>query len=674
MTIALANLLGFLTGIALFATLLRMALPPVTGWRGVTQCFRRDPLPFLAGGFGLAWNAGALCVYGLRDLGSRPALPVLEAVAYSALGFLPAAVVHAARRDEGGTGRPPWETVAAYLLSAVAAGGHVGAAVLGMRTPAPAALWLLTAGYVGLTLALIPRMRDRRRSRRTLGIVTLSVFVVSVLHLGFHGGHDSLLVEVVGHHASILLAVTILYQDYRFALADMFLKQALSLVALVSVVFGLHVTVGAKLLAVRDATGQIDPRAVGGLLGLWVFTALVFPGIWKAVATFVDRVVLRHADYGELRAEIARAVAARETPEDILDEVCRRLGPALTASDVRWVRTACVADDKCRSEAIDFSFAPRFAPVASGPVAGSIGELGTHPSRVLPGETGDSRRAAATVEVVTAEAPHYLFVIGELAGGRRLFSADTELLEAVALLVARRIDAVRVTHERCERNLREQEIGKLATEAELRALRAQVNPHFLFNALTTIGYLIQTSPDRALETLMRLTSLLRAVLRKSEGDFTALGEEMDLIEAYLAIERERFEERLTVIIDIPPDLRHLRIPPLIVQPLVENAIKHGIAPHKQGGRVTVAARLDAAFGPNDGPFLILTVSDTGPGTTPARIAEGAKAGVGISNTRRRLAGHFGEVGSLALESTLGVGTTATLRLPVKVRSEAAAVR
>ncbi len=92
---------------------------------------------------------------------------------------------------------------------------------------------------------------------------------------------------------------------------------------------------------------------------------------------------------------------------------------------------------------------------------------------------------------------------------------------------------------------REQEMTKLATEAELRALRAQINPHFLFNALTTIGYLIQTAPPRALETLMRLTSLLRGVLR-SEGEFTTLGRELDLVEAYLDIERARFEQRLRV--------------------------------------------------------------------------------------------------------------------------------
>ena len=93
--------------------------------------------------------------------------------------------------------------------------------------------------------------------------------------------------------------------------------------------------------------------------------------------------------------------------------------------------------------------------------------------------------------------------------------------------------------------LREREIRTLATEAELRALRAQINPHFLFNALTTIGYLIQDAPPRAFDTLMRLTTLLRGVLR-SEGEFTTLGRERELVACYLQIEQERFEERLQV--------------------------------------------------------------------------------------------------------------------------------
>jgi two-component system LytT family sensor kinase len=152
--------------------------------------------------------------------------------------------------------------------------------------------------------------------------------------------------------------------------------------------------------------------------------------------------------------------------------------------------------------------------------------------------------------IPTAEAPQILLIVSGLGGGRRLLSDDTATLERIALMVGRRIDALRLIDERYERVLREREISALATEAELRALRAQINPHFLFNALTTVGYLIQSAPARALETLLRLTTLLRSVLRP-EGEFTTLGHEQDLIECYLQIERERFEERLEARVEIP---------------------------------------------------------------------------------------------------------------------------
>ena len=210
-------------------------------------------------------------------------------------------------------------------------------------------------------------------------------------------------------------------------------------------------------------------------------------------------------------------------------------------------------------------------------------------------------------------------MIGELAGGRRLLSDDIAMLESLAHIVAHRIDAVRVTHERCQRDLREQEIGRLATEAELRALQAQLNPHFLFNALTTIGYLIQTAPSRAMDTLMGLTGLLRRILKRSTGELVTLGEELELIEMYLAIERARFEERLRVKIDVPFELRGLPIPPLLLQPLVENAVKHGISTLvEMAERLVVAAELErVSESPADeGQYILcIRVEDTGKGAS-----------------------------------------------------------
>jgi LytS/YehU family sensor histidine kinase len=266
--------------------------------------------------------------------------------------------------------------------------------------------------------------------------------------------------------------------------------------------------------------------------------------------------------------------------------------------------------------------------------------------------------ASRSAVVATTDPPHLLIHVGELTGGRRLLSDDEALLDTVALMAARRIDAIRLTLERYETQLREEEMQKLAAEAELKALRAQINPHFLFNALTTIGYLIDTAPGRAVETLLRLTRLLRGMLRP-EGEFTTLGREIELVEHYLDIERERFEERLRVRIEVPAGLRGVAIPSLVVQPLVENAIKHGVAPSIAGGDVEIVAGCEAT--PED-PRLRIAVRNTG-APLAAHYRRGGEH-VGLDNVARRLQGHYGPAATLTLMADAGGGTVAELLLPL----------
>jgi two-component system LytT family sensor kinase/two-component system sensor histidine kinase LytS len=241
-------------------------------------------------------------------------------------------------------------------------------------------------------------------------------------------------------------------------------------------------------------------------------------------------------------------------------------------------------------------------------------------------------------------------------------SDEIEMLEAVSRLAARRIDALRVSHERCEQEFREQEFAKLATEAQLSALRAQINPHFLFNALTTIGYLIQTSPEKAFSTLMQLTKLLRGVLR-STGEFCTLGEEIKLIENYLDIEKTRFEERLSVRIEVPKELEKMRVPSLILQPLVENAIKHGISENKNGGEVKISAELENESGEI---FIKLSVFDSGAGKTAGNTIN--SNGVGLKNIRERLQSYYGKTANLSVEKDFENRTRAEIKLPVKAQT------
>ena len=246
--------------------------------------------------------------------------------------------------------------------------------------------------------------------------------------------------------------------------------------------------------------------------------------------------------------------------------------------------------------------------------------------------------------IPTTEPPRYALDVSDVAGGRRLLSDEVSLLEHVGYALGRRLDAIRLERERLARRLKEEEISRREAEARLEALRAQINPHFLFNTLTTIGYLVQTSPTEAVRTLLRLTEVLRRVLRSDEH-VAPLDLELRLVKAYLEIERARFEERLDTRIDVPPDLLPALVPPLILQPLVENAVKHGVSSRAAGGIVIVSGRRITGL---DGvTSLELTVRDQARGAEPSvetdigsgdrphehRAAAGAglrRAGVGLA--------------------------------------------
>jgi signal transduction histidine kinase len=588
-----------------------------------------DPLLLLTSVLGLVWNLCALAVYLLPRLGVPGPFPFVSAVGFGALGLLPAVVVHSVLRGDhekiGGVIRRIIGIVA-YAASAIAALLHVAAASRGAVVPSPDAMRLLTYTFVALVVPLAGATRGQPGSRRALWVTALAVFAVSALHLSqLHSGNPSWPVELVGHHASLPLALAILYQDYPFAFADLFLKRALALLAVVTIAFTAVATFGNGSAAFAEFIER-DPRQFGLLMTLWVATALLYPTMRRVTAWFVDTVVLRRPNYRALRASVSGAVQTIDDVPGVLSAVSNLIAPSLGSPRVTWT-----ALDGLRAHE------PTAVLVTSGKDAGT------------------------QVVVPTAENPRFVILIAPLAGGRRLLSDDVATLEAIVTIAARRIDAIRVTQERHEREIREREMGRLATEAELRALRAQINPHFLFNALTTIGYLIQTAPPRALQTLLRLTSLLRGVLR-SEGEFTTLGRELEVIESYLDIERERFEQRLRVSIDVPARLRSVRLPPLVLQPLVENAVKHGVAAKASGGDVIIQARVDP-WQPGSRQ-LTVTIRDTGAGVSEEQLRQGRKEGVGLRNVERRLQGQYGSAASLSIDSAPGRGTTVEVRLPV----------
>ncbi|MEO8564344.1 MAG: histidine kinase [bacterium] len=626
----LLHLAGFGTGILLYAMLGAMVVRAARAPGG-----RRDRIPFATAVLGLLWNVGALALYGLRDLGLTPATgatPILLALgtlAFGALGFLPAVVVHAAML--GTDARPRRAlTTAAYALSTVASFVEVWGAISNRTVPTAFALQLLTGGYAIVLPVLAFVLRKQPGGRGPLTAAALAAFAVMALHLSHHvAGPEATGAELWGHHASIPLAVVILYQDFRFALADLFLKRVLLGVLLAGAGVLAHMLIVVTVVVPRLAADRTDPLAAVVLLALWGVAVIAAWALRRIVWLFVDRVVLRRPDYRALRERITRDLARLDDAASVLDAVGARLAEALGASSVSW------------------------GPAAGDEMAQTAAEQTV--ALVYHG-------SAAIVVVPTAEHPRFRVSIEGLAPGRRLLSDDVALLEHVSNAAARRIDVIRVAHERYDREAREQDMLRLATEAELRALRAQLNPHFLFNALTTIGYLIEKEPRRALGTLYRLTDLLRAVLRPSASELVPLADEIEIISAYLAIEHARFEERLRVTIDVSDEARAVTLPPLLLQPLVENAVKHGIGPLRAGGSIVVWGRVEADAGGVG--RLHLSVSDGGAGAEPAELRRRRSEGVGLSSVERRIARHYGPAATIDIRTAPGAGTVVEMWLPL----------
>jgi two-component system LytT family sensor kinase len=197
-------------------------------------------------------------------------------------------------------------------------------------------------------------------------------------------------------------------------------------------------------------------------------------------------------------------------------------------------------------------------------------------------------------------------------------------------------------------------------EAEVRALRAQISPHFIYNSLGAIASFVRTDPDRARELLMEFADFTRYSFRK-HGEFTTLADELRSIERYLMLEQARFGDRLRVTLRIAPEVLPVAIPFLCLQPLVENAVQHGLEGRPDGGQITIIAQ------DRDRECLI-TIEDDGAGDDPERVRRALAAdvsidSVGLGNVDERLRRAFGEDYGLVVETAPGAGTKVTVRVP-----------
>ena len=244
--------------------------------------------------------------------------------------------------------------------------------------------------------------------------------------------------------------------------------------------------------------------------------------------------------------------------------------------------------------------------------------------------------------------------------------ADATLGALAAVDRGVRPSTVRATAEAADWVAAQLQLGELAAsraalaEAQVRALRAQISPHFIYNALNAIASFITTDPARARDLVLEFADFTRYSFRR-EGDSTTLAEELQSIDSYLQLERARFGDRLTVILQIAPEVLPTEIPFLSLQPLVENAVRHGLEAKEHGGRVNISAR-DA------GPFVEIDVDDDGVGMNPQALqaafaGAATSAHVGLRNVDTRLRQRYGNDFGLTIETNEGSGTLVRMRVP-----------
>jgi two-component system LytT family sensor kinase len=368
----------------------------------------------------------------------------------------------------------------------------------------------------------------------------------------------------------------------------------------------------------------------------------------------VDRWIVRTPDYHRAARELKETLRHLHTDADILAATQEAARRTLELAEVR----AVPIDRLSRSRHLW----PATALDAEGEAEGRIVELDERsPLRQLL----DLPDAELLVPVRAGGEVLMLLAITPGPARQGLVTHEIEYLRAAAAQCSARLDALRLEREMVERQNREALLRQQLTEAELRALRAQINPHFLFNALNTIADLIVTNPTAAEAMTLRLAKVFRHVLAHSVRPLTPIGEEIEFLRAYLQIEEARFGGRLHVSIDVGGDVALDHIPSLILQPVVENALKHGLGPKPGPGHLWVSAQ-------PRGHQVCLKVEDDGiglgvPGPRVPGIVTGfdrrTSTGVGLTNIAQRLAVVYQDQASVSLEPRDQGGTCVTIVVP-----------
>jgi two-component system, LytTR family, sensor kinase len=601
----LINAVGHSVGLLLFAGFLILVLRDRRRGQSV--------LPAITATLALLWNAGSLYVLAASS-GLMAGSDLVAALSFAVLSILPAVLLQLSLE-----GKARGISITGYALSAIAVGLHLAELVAPDLRLHQAALWVIVVGF-GL-LAVLAMLIARRASPianrpgapRILVSMCLFLFAISFAH--FSPGHVRYAwsSEIAFHHAGIPLALYVLLQDYRFLLLDAFVRFLTnSVVALGVIVLGVGLNSRFDILH----RASENPFLQGVLL---VAACVVLVGL-----VFVR---------GQLQLILTRVVFGRSDRE-----------PA-----IRAIREA---GSKAESET---AFLEKAAPIISSFVGVTRCEVQQiaawqeyaqilEPVLVAPSGLLDQSWVEVCVPIRFAKGDGAFILLGRREGGRRFLSEDLQELARLGAVVAEQVE-----------RFRSSEIQRLVSQAELRALQSQINPHFLFNALNTLYGAIPREISEARRMVLNLADIFRYSLQ-SDRTFIALSEELQIIEAYLQIESLRLGDRLKTEIVVDESARRAMIPILSIQPLVENAVKHGVAARAGSGTVRLHARTVA-----DG--VQIEISDDGRGfaSTDFRNTP-AGEGIGLENVRQRLKLCFGEASNFHINST-NRGSTVSFLIP-----------
>jgi two-component system LytT family sensor kinase len=601
----LVNTIGHCAGALAFGILFYLL---VLDWRRA----RRSLLPSIAAGLALLWNVGSLIGMATAPVGD-PIGDVILAGSFSVLSLLPAVLLHISLQS-----RPRYLWIGGYAVSAIAVALHVVDLVTGAPRFHYAAILLITIGFSVLTAISV--MREAMSGppdgggKRLAGAMVLFLFAISFVHFGSAHDIKGWSGEAAVHHAGIPLALFVLLQDYRFLLLDAFLRFLVNGLLAASAVW-IAWTADARLGLVARAAH--DPFYAG----------IIFTGACLALSLF-----------GYLRARVQRflthAVFLRSNPEQTVSRL-REIGDAIHAEPDYLSATA--------SAIADFFSAGRFE-VSMVDTAMESGGCPAVPERAMavidPAKDGVASWAQAMAPLRFSRGDAHMLLLGTRRGSRRYLSEDLEMLDRLTMIVSEQVERIRSS-----------EMQALVSQAELRALQAQINPHFFFNALNTLYGTIARENSAARRLVLNLAGLFRTSFAASTG-LSSLEEEMRIVRAYLEIEELRLGSKLTTRFDIDDSLLTAEVPVLSVQPLVENAVKHGVACREGNGFVHLSIR-------RDGDAVAVSVSNSGVFRETGTGQDGH--GIGMGNVKRRLELCYG-AGDLEV-STVDEVTTVRFRVP-----------